>query len=495
MAPPWLVGCSRRDPRFVPPRLAILYATCSVHTGHLGPYSQGPSITPAIDRFAGQSAVFDRHITEAGQSGIAYASIFSGLQADGHGIFDHPRRMGADVQLITETFAAAGWEVYFWSGHAMASHRLGYGQGVAEENVRTRPLRAEDPLFSDLLRRLAADPGARALVVTNFTATHMKYTESEQFFSPELRSAATLPGAFLATGLQPEELDRYRELMFNELSSFDLCGSPRATLNELGFDDAETGRFVAAMDYLYRCSVNRLDGLFGSVLEAVDTAGLGEHSVIAFTSDHGELVWRDNAHFAFSHGWQLAPEVLRVPLIVRAPGIRLPAGRWSWPSRSIDVFPTLAGLAGVSSVEGPAGIDLSPALLGRTSPPRLDAFSHTALVHESIIHHPRYDQSALKGFFPDRRPESMWVSLRRGEMVFKLQRSAPGRPIEPMAFDLATDPIESLDVLDMDRRSHRDAISALEQYKARLVAAYRESTTDPMDEPERLEQLEALGYL
>jgi len=89
----------------------------------------------------------------------------------------------------------------------------------------------------------------------------------------------------------------------------------------------------------------------------------------------------------------------------------------------------------------------------------------------------------------------MWVSLRRGDLNFKLQRSGPGQPIGPVAFDLSVDPAESRDVLDTGRSAHWDAITALENYKARLVAAYREPHGEVLDEAERVEQLKALGYL
>ena len=44
----------------------------------------------------------ERHQTEAGQSSIAFASIFSGMQADGHGIFSMPQRMAPEVRLVRE---------------------------------------------------------------------------------------------------------------------------------------------------------------------------------------------------------------------------------------------------------------------------------------------------------------------------------------------------------------------------------------------------------
>ena len=55
--------------------------------------------------FAEESVVFERHHTEAPSSGIAYASILSGGQADHHGVYRHPLRLSPDLILLPEVFA------------------------------------------------------------------------------------------------------------------------------------------------------------------------------------------------------------------------------------------------------------------------------------------------------------------------------------------------------------------------------------------------------
>ena len=101
------------------------------------------------------------------------------------------------------------------------------------------------------------------------------------------------------------------------------------------------------IELLYKASVYELDALFGGVIEAIEERGLIDASAIAFTSDHGEILYRDNALFQWGHGYQQAPEVIGVPFLLRAPG--LPAGRFDHVTRSTDVYPTLAGLAGVAA--------------------------------------------------------------------------------------------------------------------------------------------------
>jgi len=71
---------------------------------------------------------------------------------------------------------------------------------------------------------------------------------------------------------------------------------------------------------------------------------------VAFTSDHGDFL---GDHGRLRKGFAASDCLLHVPLIVRAPGTRLPA-RVETPVSNCDVLPTLLALAGQ---EIPAGLD------------------------------------------------------------------------------------------------------------------------------------------
>jgi hypothetical protein len=82
-------GCQSRAGD-APPRLVLLYVPCTVSKTFLSPYTAGVPFTPNLSAFAREAVTFQRHQTEAPSSGIAYASIFSGAQADRHGAYRHP---------------------------------------------------------------------------------------------------------------------------------------------------------------------------------------------------------------------------------------------------------------------------------------------------------------------------------------------------------------------------------------------------------------------
>ena len=172
------------------PRLVVLFAPCTVGKHSLSPYHQELRFTPNLDAFARESLVFERHLTEAEQSGPAYAALFTGTHAHRHGAYDHPVKLSDDLYLLAEAFADGGYETWFWSGHPMASARLNYGQGVASERTvvtqvsqrgvvsaqEAHALTGNAEEFDRLLGRLATDPELEVFVQLNFTLSHGPYS-------------------------------------------------------------------------------------------------------------------------------------------------------------------------------------------------------------------------------------------------------------------------------------------------------------------------------
>jgi arylsulfatase A-like enzyme len=94
-------------------------------------------------------------------------------------------------------------------------------------------------------------------------------------------------------------------------------------------------------------------------------AALDASTVVVVTSDHGEELGEHGIRF---HARSLYNQVVRVPLIVRAPGA---APRVvDTPVSLVDVMPTLLDLAGATGPAGMNGVSLVPALRGQPLPPR-----------------------------------------------------------------------------------------------------------------------------
>lgn len=475
-----------------PPRLVLLYAPCTVSTRFLAPYDPSIDYTPRLARFAQEGVTFRRHQSEAGQSGVAYASLFTGLASTSHGLLRHPMRLPDDAYLIGEAFRDSGYDTFFWSGQPMASPELNYDQGVADDHVvwARRPnknsdhgvvMRGGDPQLRMILARLRDDPSYRALVVVNFTVTHALYEPKHLpgFCSRHPQRCGPFRGRSRDAYVQ-----LFREHFLGWATAFD------ATADRLGLDARERQELVQVGSLLYAATVRFLDTLFGEVIDDVQAHGLLDQSLIAFTADHGEVMYRENALFNWSHGFGLAPEVLDIPLIVRAPG--LTPGSYEPVSRSIDVLPTLLGLAQADVTRPFDGVDLSPALYGEAAPPILPSFSHTALQPKGGgLEIADIDQMQ---FIPE-QPEDIGVAMRREDTVYKRRVAQPGgQPVEEV-FDLRSDPQETHNRFSADDAAHRTAMRDLQTYQRELIAAYGRLTGDLHVPSEREDEiLRSLGY-
>lgn len=480
-----LAAACSRTPEPEAPRLVLLYAPCTVSKQFLSPYASGVPYTPHLQSFADRGVVFEKHHTESGQSGISFASIFSGTQATTHGIFSHPNRLPDDLLLITEAFAERGYDSYAFLAHQMASGGLGYAQGVVRGNGGRRPLTADNPTFRRILARLRDDPDYRAFIVTNFTVTHGPYRGAwlDEF-------CTAYPGQCDARR-DRAGFERYSRMYGGNvrLLGLDLEGA----VEKLGLGDDELARLADVIELRYKSTVFQLDRMFGAVVDAIAEHDLLDRSLVAFTADHGEIFYRPNALLYWTHGFQLAPEVIGVPWIVAGPGAAVPTGSYDGNTRSIDVFPTLAGLAGLEMPEIDGfGHDLSHAVRGEEAPPELLAFSHTPL------YQPRYWEKfrryrGLARLFPEQLPELLWVGVRTGDVFAKLRRT-DGESWQTAIFDLGTDPGETRDLFDENDEDHRRLVGELRDYKARLVErAYQAEGTVPRKRS--LELLRSLGYI
>lgn len=108
----------------------------------------------------------------------------------------------------------------------------------------------------------------------------------------------------------------------------------------------------------YFASISFMDAQVGRVIGALEHLGLGDNTIVVFTSDHG--------YHLGEHGlWQkqsLFEESTRVPLIIAKPGTTRPGSVVGTPVGLIDLYPTLAEWCGVKRPENLQGQSLAPVL-------------------------------------------------------------------------------------------------------------------------------------
>jgi arylsulfatase A-like enzyme len=201
---------------------------------------------------------------------------------------------------------------------------------------------------------------------------------------------------------------------------------------------------AAEMRKYYR-QITTMDGAVGEIRRLLDEAGVGDNTVIIFTSDNG--------HYLGDHGfwgkWTPYEASIRVPLVVFDP--RGPAPQRGTARQemvlNIDLAPTMLSLAGCPIPAGMQGKDITPLLRGERPGWRTDWFYEHTWNAEGRIE----PSEAVRS--------EEWKYIR-----FYAQK-----PMVEQLFNLKADPDE------MNDRSADPACAAvLEAMRARLAAYQRD---------------------
>jgi iduronate 2-sulfatase len=103
----------------------------------------------------------------------------------------------------------------------------------------------------------------------------------------------------------------------------------------------------------YYASTSYVDAQIGKVIDELDRLGLAENTIVVLWGDHGfhlgDLgIWTKHTNYEQAN---------RIPILITAPGVTKPNSSTKQLAESVDVFPTLAELAGLPAPTGPQPID------------------------------------------------------------------------------------------------------------------------------------------
>jgi N-acetylglucosamine-6-sulfatase len=126
-------------------------------------------------------------------------------------------------------------------------------------------------------------------------------------------------------------------------------------------------------------SLLAVDEAVAALLDRAEVAGLGDETVVLYTSDNGF------AHGEHRQRAKLCPydECLRVPFVLRAPDVAAPGTTDDRLVENVDVAATVAALVGVAPPDPIDGRSLVPALLGDEAPWRDDVLVEQWQVFEN----------------------------------------------------------------------------------------------------------------
>ena len=125
------------------------------------------------------------------------------------------------------------------------------------------------------------------------------------------------------------------------------------------------GRDAKTLQGAYYAMIKLIDDQVGRIVDALEETGQREHTVIIFTSDHGEIL---GDHGLIQKGPRFYEGLVRVPLMFSWPGQFEQGLRSEALVGLLDKAPTLLELAGLEVPERMQGKSLLPILRGEASP-------------------------------------------------------------------------------------------------------------------------------
>jgi len=349
----------------------FIFTLDALRADHLGTYGSTLGLTPTLDRIAGQSAVFDEARTARGNtweslSGIAYGTFPETVGVGRQG--DLPYR---DVRSLPQVFGEAGYLTARVGWSLMPPGIL--GPIDVEEDAEVGHV-GDKSVMTRIHALLERQRDAPLFVWVHFTSTHYPYAPDDEFIPPEVPR-----GIVDQTFAKPVD-DAFAQVVKDR-------GPPEAIRN---------------YQALYQASVRQTDAYLGQILaELLKPDRPGGPPIVAFLADHGAHMGERGLWFVHA---TLARCVLRIPLIIHAPG-RISPARISPLVRSIDLGPTLLDYAGLPS-RGFTGQTLRPLIEGRREPGR------TNIVRKMLYHTYAIENDRFKLIVNPQEQKFFWPQFR-----------------------------------------------------------------------------------
>ncbi len=441
------------------PLNVLLISVDTLRSDHMSLYGYGRKTTPKIDTFFSQGVVFDRAYSTASNTTPSVFSFLTGQLPQRHRVRTAYQRIPPDLPTLARFLEQRGYQTAGIVSNLVLTAeatdlqtQFDYYDDFVDQKELYRNIyeRGARPTTDAALKWFtsARKPEQPHFLWVHYMDPHgpydppdskpVEFTHDEPLPVEEEKIPAYQYHPGVTDGR--EYIDRYDE--------------------EIAYADAEIGR----------------------LLQAYEENGLLDTTLFVFTADHGETLMERYRYFV--HDFQVYEELIRVPLAIRAPGLR-PGTRVSTPVSIVDIVPTILECAGLPVPEGLDG--------------------------QSLLE-PKEDRNLFaESTFPD-RDEAQWRCVVRGAKKWMIcVVSNPDKTVKHYRFyDLDNDPdeerslrfarseaarrLEALIEADEDIGCLTPIILKGEKIEAPKRASEEEEEAPGVNE-ETIEMMRSLGYV
>ena len=362
-------------------KLNVLFIAVDDMNCDVGCYGNAQVKTPNIDRLAKMGVRFEHAYCQFPLCSPSRSSLMTGLRPDTTQVYDlqkHFRTVMPDVVTLPQCFMRGGYfaarvgKIYHY-GNPGDIGTSGLDDPTSWNEFYNPAGRDKTVLETDIINYTPKRGlGSAMAFLSDKTGDDKEHTDGKVATQAiKLLEQHGDKPFFIASGfykphtpyIAPERYFRpypLDQIQMPLMTPNDVQDVPKAALAStmpwpwFGVTQAQARECKQA----YYAAVSFVDAQIGRVLDSMDRLKLWDHTVVVFWSDHG--------YHLGDHGlWMkqsLFENSAHVPLVIVAPGAKGNGTTCARTVEFVDLYPTLADLAGLKAPDNLAGKSLKPLL-------------------------------------------------------------------------------------------------------------------------------------
>ncbi|MBI4622556.1 MAG: sulfatase [Verrucomicrobia bacterium] len=357
----------------------VLFIAVDDMSNSLGCYGHPLIQSPDIDRLARKGVRFDRAYCQFPLCSPSRSSLMTGLRPDVTRVFDlqyHFRTHLPDVVTLPQMFSRNGYyaarvgKIYHYGNPGqigtpglddpqswqvalnprgrdkdeedkIINHTPGRGLGSSLAFLKaegTDEEQTDGKVATEVIKLLEANRTKPFFIAAGFYRPHCPYIAPGKYFDLyPMAKIAMAPGPFSEAKAAPPP-------SISSVNPWPWFGTTEQQSREA--------------KQAYYATISFVDAQIGRLLDALDRLRLADNTIVVFWSDHG---YHEGEHGLWMKQ-SLWENSARVPLIIYAPGAKGNGGVSPRTVEFVDLYPTLADLAGLAPPRNLAGASLKPLL-------------------------------------------------------------------------------------------------------------------------------------